>query len=451
VSVVSLPHLYSPREYQQPFWTHMLVDRGLRRRADLVWHRRAGKDKTAWNWMIFSAICLRSGTYFYFFPTYAQGKKDLWDALDRDGVPFLSHIPPEFLLPGGKNETEMQLKVRHQGGGISVIQVVGTDRYDSIRGSNPVGCVFSEFSYQDPAAAKVVQPILRENDGWAVYVYTPNGRNHAYKLHMAATDKGKIGPEWYSSLLTIRDTGLFKVEDIAADVRVGTIDEDDVQREYYCSFTGAISGAYYAKQIEQAYADGRIAKVPWDGMMPTETWWDLGIDDSMSIWFVQRTRGEIRLIDYEEHSGEGFAFYKKLLADKPYHYSQHIMPHDISVRELGTGKTRLETATKIGIRPIRVASKDYNIMDGIQAARMMFSQCYFDETKCERGISALSSYHKQRDELRGVFSKQPVHDWSSHAADAFRTGARGSRSPEVETGPRQERADTAWDPFQRER
>jgi len=443
---VILPHLYTPRPYQEAFWEHMGGSGGLRKRADLVWHRRAGKDKTAWNWMIFSAICLRPGTYFYFFPTYAQGKKDLWDASDREGTPFLAHIPAECLV--SKNETEMQLKVKNQNGGQSIIQIVGTDRYDSIRGSNPVGCVFSEFSYQDPAAAKVVQPILRENDGWAVYVYTPNGRNHAYKLHIAATDR-KAGPEWYSSLLTIRETGLFSTDDIAADVRVGTIDEDDVAREYYCSFTGAVSGAYYAKQIELAYADGRISRVPWDGMLPVETWWDLGIDDSMSIWYVQRTRGEIRLIDYDEHSGEGFPFYKKLLADKPYHYSFHIMPHDISVRELGTGKTRLETATKIGIRPIRVAPKDYNIMDGIQASRMMFSQCYFDENKCERGISALTSYHKQRDELRGVFSKQPVHDWSSHAADAFRTGARGSRAPEIEMGPRQERADDGWDPFKR--
>src|SRR5207245_5857192 len=141
---------------------------------------------------------------------------------DKDGLPFLSHIPPECLA--GKNETEMQLKVHNRMGGESIIQIVGTDRYDSIRGSNPVGCVFSEFSYQDPNASKVVQPILRENDGWAVYVYTPNGRNHAYKLHIAASDH-KADPEWYSSLLTIRDTGLFKVEDIEADIRVGTIDE----------------------------------------------------------------------------------------------------------------------------------------------------------------------------------------------------------------------------------
>src|SRR5947209_1953031 len=214
----------------------MTVDGGYRRRADLVWHRRAGKDKTAWNWMIFSAIALRQGTYFYFFPTYAQGKKDLWDAQDRDGVPFLAHVPKECLA--GKNETEMQLKVKNRAGGESIIQIVGTDRYDSIRGSNPVGCVFSEYAFQDPQAAKVVQPILRENGGWAVFVTTPNGRNHAFKLY----EEAKKDKDWYSSLLTINDTGLFSKDDIAADVRMGIIDEDDVAREFYCSFTGAIQG-----------------------------------------------------------------------------------------------------------------------------------------------------------------------------------------------------------------
>src|SRR6266850_4307611 len=436
-----LPHLYQPRDYQRPFWSHLLDQGGYRKRAALVWHRRAGKDMTAWNWMIFSAIALRAGTYFYFFPTYAQGKKDLWDAQNKDSVPFLDFVPKEYIL--GKNETEMQIKVRNRAGGESIIQIVGTDRYDSIRGSNPIGCVFSEYSYQDPGAAKVVQPILRENGGWAVFVFTPNGRNQAFKLH----EEAQKDKDWYSSLLTIDNTHLFSKDDIAADVRMGIVDEDDVAREFYCSFTGSIQGAYYAKQIELAYADERIRRVPWDGTLPVETWWDLGIDDSMSIWFAQRTRGEIRLIDYEEHSGEGFPFYAKLLRDKPYHYSHHLMPHDISVREFGTCITRRETCAKLGIRPIRTAPKLQDLMEGIQAARIMFSQCYFDEVKCERGISALSSYKKQKDELRGVYSKHPVHDWASHGADAFRTGATASRAPESDAQPRQERADDNWSPF----
>lgn len=412
---------------------------GLRKRANLVWHRRSGKDKTAWNWMLLSAIGLRQGIYFYFFPTYAQGKKVLWDGMDRAGMPFLAHVPPECLID--KNETEMQVRLRHAAGGESIVQIIGTDKYDSIRGTNPVGCVFSEFSFQDPGAWKVVQPILRENDGWAVFVYTPNGHNHAFQMHEMAAKN----PKWFSSLLTIEHTQSVKKEDIDEEVALGLLDADDVAREYYCSFSGSMQGAYYGKLLEAAYTEGRISNVPWDPALPVETWWDLGMDDATTIWFVQRHRFEVRCIDYLEASDVGLPFYAKELTTRPYIYDVHVMPHDIKVRELGPGKSRREIAEGLGIRPIRVTPK-WALDEGIDSVRRLIPLCWFDEHKCARGIAALSNYCKQYDDVRKVFSRVPQHNWASHGADAFRTGAVGGREYRVDREP-QDTAESDYNPF----
>ena len=191
-------------------------------------------------------------------------------------------------------------------------------------------------------------------------------------------------------------------------------------------------GAYYQAQMREAKAEGRITNVPWEQNLPVQTFWDLGVADSTSIVFVQSVNGgkEIRIIDYEEHSGEGLAFYVKLLSEKPYTYAEHHGPHDIRVRELGTGRSRLELAADMGLHFSVV--KNIPIMDGIQAVRSLFNRCWFDEEKCRLLIDCLSTYHKQYDEINQVYKDRPVHDFASHGADAFRYFGVGFQEPNTQ-------------------
>lgn len=381
------------------------MDNGCKR-AVAIWHRRAGKDKTLVNLIIKKAL-ERKGTYYYFFPTYTQGKKILWDGMDRDGFPFRSHIPQEII----KSDHSTELKIILKNG--SIIQIIGSDNIDSVVGTNPVGCIFSEYALQNPKGWDFVRPILAENGGWAVFNYTPRGKNHGYDLYVMA----KNNPAWFCQLLTINDTKAISPEFVHAEREAGMSD-DLIEQEFYCSFDAAIQGAYYSKQINLARKEGRITNVPYDQSLKVNTVWDLGIGDSTSIWFYQQAGIEIRAIDYYETTGEGLAHYKHVLNELNYVYGDHYAPHDIQVRELGTGKSRLEVAKALGIN-FSVAP-NIPIDDGIEAARSIFSRCWFDEKKCQHGIDALASYHKEYDDKRREYKIRPVHDWSSHAADAFR-------------------------------
>jgi len=385
-------------------------------RAVSIWHRRAGKDKTLINLLAKEAF-KRRGTYFYLLPTYAQGRKIIWDGMDREGFKFLDHIPQE--LRQNTNSTEMKITLRNG----SIIQVIGSDNYDSIMGTNPIGCVLSEFALQDPRGWDYVRPILRENDGWAVFNSTPRGHNHLYNLYNMAKDN----PDWFSELLTVKDTGVLTKRDID-DERKSGMNEDLVHQEFYCSFDAALPGAFFAKEMAQAREQGRICGVPIVPGVPVDTHWDLGMDDATAIWFSQTIGREIHLIDYEEHSGEGLAFYADLLREKKesngWSYGIHKGPHDIEVRELGTGKSRLEIAAEMGLK-FEVAQRPQRKEDAIAAARNILASCWFDKERCNTGIQGLISYRKDYDEKNKVFKLRPVHDWASHPADAFQTLALG--------------------------
>lgn len=417
-SKIRLPYNFTPRDYQLPVLR--ALDNGFKR-AITVWHRRSGKDKTFINYMA-KEMYKNVGAYFYLFPTYKQGKKVIWNGMDRNGFKFTDHIPKEIRRRTDNGEMFIETKNN------STFQVIGTDNIDSIVGSNPRGVVFSEWSLQDPTAWDYLRPILAENGGWAVFDYTPRGRNHGYTLLEMAK---KYPDQWFTQILTVDDTKAISPE-ILHQERLEIISKDGndalYQQEYMCSFDVPIQGAYYADQLMLADEQGRITSVPHDPSTRVYTFWDLGIDDSMSIWFMQVAGREIHFIDYFEDSGEGIAHYIKHLADKKdYIYAKHYAPHDIKVRELSTGKSRLETAKSLGI--------DFEVVpmlaveDGINASRSVLGQCWFDKEKCERGINALRSYHKDWDEENQVWRPKPVHDWSSHASDAFRQFAVGFKHP----------------------
>jgi hypothetical protein len=414
---VHIPNNYTPRDYQRLFFDAM--QSGIRR-AVLVWHRRSGKDKTALNWLIPESQ-RRVGAYYHLFPTYNQGQKIIWDGIDKDGFKVLDHFPQELVLK--KHETEMKIHLVNG----SIYQIVGTDRFDRIVGPNPVGCIFSEYALQDPRAWDLIRPILRENGGWAVFCFTPRGENHGWRLYSMA----RRNPKWFCELRTVdhtihQDRRVFTPEDIAEELAEG-MDPDLVEQEFFCSFKGSTQGSYYGKFLKEAQQAGRIGRVPWESQLRVDTWWDLGIDDYMAIWFTQAVAKEIRVIDYLQDSGEGLEYYAKELDKKPYVYGTHNAPHDIKVRELGTGKSRLEVAEKLGIKFEVVP--DIGKAEGIQAVRTILPRCWFDAGKCERGLDALRSYSKKWDEERKCFKDSPNEDWSSHAADGFRYFGVGFKEP----------------------
>lgn len=192
------------------------------------------------------------------------------------------------------------------------------------------------------------------------------------------------------------------------------------------SFLTYHEGAYYSLEMRDANAQGRITAVPYETASPVVTAWDLGIGDTTAIWFAQMIGPETRLIDHYETSGVGLDHYVRVLQEKGYIYGQHILPHDVRVRELGSGKSRLETLNSLGLQNIQIAPQ-LNVDDGIQASRSLLATCWFDAEKCSHGIEALRAYHREYDDNNMVWKGRPAHDWSSHSADAFRYLAVGYR------------------------
>lgn len=414
---LTIPYKYTPRFYQKPIF--QAFDRGYKRIIQ-VWHRRAGKEKTDIN-LVAREIFKDVGAYYYVFPTYNQGKKVLWNGADKDGMRFLDHFPESTRSRTVGNEMFIEFKNG------STFQVVGSDNIDSIVGTNPKGVVFSEYSLQDPKAWDFIRPILAENEGWAIFNFTPRGENHAYELLQFAESDST----WFVSNLTVEDTQAIKpavLEQERKEIVAKNGDDAIFKQEYFNSFAAALQGSYYGRIIERMEENGQITKVPYEENLRVNTWWDLGINDSMSIGFFQRYGKENRMIDYMEGSGEGLAYYIKALKEKEYFYGKHYAPHDIVVREMGTGKSRLEAAKDLGLNfetirendKIKSAVPNLSVQEGIDATRVLLSNLYIDKEKCAPCIKALKNYHKDFDEKNKVYRNNPKHDWSSHAADMMR-------------------------------
>jgi len=434
---ITLPYMWKPWPHQMKFWDAFVI-RNTKRNV-IVWHRRAGKDQTALNAMIVKAH-ERVGMYWYVFPEYKQGREIFWDGMRDDGRRFRDAIPKDLIF---RSRDDMMLIELKNG---SMIKVIGTDNADSIVGPNPVGCIFSEFSLQNPAAWNLVRPILNANNGWAIFVYTPRGRNHGYDMYKTGLKMMEDDPDrWFTQLLTRDDTSKILVGDdgqpikdeatgevlwgpivteemIEEDLATGMAKEL-VDQEYYCDFNASLIGSYYGKELALARAQERISKMPYNINKKVHTAWDLGLDDSTAVWFFQIINGNLRIIDYREWSNVSFGDILKDIKEMPYVYGKHIGPHDITTREFTTKESRYNFAKKLGIK--FYPCPKLSIMDGIEAARRALAISLFDETKCSQGLDALSQYSKKWDSARKVFLEKPHHDWSSHASDAFRYLAVG--------------------------
>lgn len=383
-------------------------------------------------WMVPEA-CRVTGVYYYFFPTYAQGKKIIWDGIDSSGVPLLHYIahylgmePRDAARVIKFNETELQITLPTIRGGSqgSIIQLVGTDNLDSIMGTNPIGCIYSEYALQNPQAWSFTRPILEANGGWAVFVFTPRGDNHAFKLYEEACKSDK----WFVSLKTVQDTvkhdgsPIISMDQINNMRREGE-SEDVIQQEYFCSFSGAQTGSFYSNLVNDCRNGGRVRPDIYDSTLPVDTFWDIGNGDSTVVGFRQVLHNELRWIDCYSAEREGLDHYASVLAEKArihkYRYRHHYFPHDMKVREFSTNESRIAAARRMGISPCSVVAKR-PLYEGIDAVRRRFQRYWFDSQKCARLLNALSYYHKKWDKHGNVFSDMPDHDWTSHFADMVR-------------------------------
>lgn len=396
---------FVPRDYQLPI-LDAIENKGYKKVLAIL-PRRAGKDITAFQLCI--RQCLKKVcVIFYIFPTYASGKKILWDSITNTGERILDYIPEELIE--SKNGQEM--KIRFKNG--SLFQVVGSDNYDSLMGTNPQGVVFSEYALQDPRAYQYIRPILTANLGWALFISTPRGKNHMWHLYQIAIHS----PEWFVYKLSITDTNHIPLSEIEKERQEGIMSEDLIQQEYYTSFEMGIQGSYYAHYIDNMRLKGQIGIVPWEPGFKVHTAWDLGMRDSTCIIFFQVIGQVIRIIDNYEKSKEGLEHYAKILQQKPYTYGKHIAPHDIKVREMGTGMSRIEKAKQLGIA--FTLAPDLPIQDGIESVRSTLQKVWVDGVACTQLLKALENYRAEYDYRIGDYKKVPLHDWSSHFADAMR-------------------------------
>lgn len=360
----------------------------------------------------------RDPRFAYIAPTYTQAKDVAWSYVKQHGLDISGAVP---------HESELRLDLPNGGR----VRLYGADNYDRLRGLYLDGVVLDEYGDMDPRAwPEVIRPTLSDRQGWAIFIGTPKGRNHFSEM----VEYAKSNPdEWLYMCLKASETKLLPESELKDARNAPGMTEDMYLQEYECSFDAAVQGAYYAKDLQELEEQERIGNVPYDKGVDVHTAWDLGIGDSTAIWFMQCVGKERRVIDYYEASGVGLDHYVKMLREKPYVYGSHILPHDVEVKELGTGKSRYEILISLGIKSTEIMiCPKLPVDDGIQSARAFLSQCWFDENRCKHGLEALRQYRREPDEKKSVgertyFKPKPLHDWTSHAADAFRYLAIGFR------------------------
>jgi phage terminase large subunit len=397
---------YAPRP--QFFCFH----RRRERFGKIVAHRRAGKTVACINdligWALLNQRSHPPPRYAYVAPTFTQAKDVAWGYLKHYSGPMAFAVSESELwveLPNGAR-----------------VRLYGADNIDRMRGLYFDGVTLDEPAQMNPACwPTVVRPTLADFAGFATFIGTPRGRDWFYEVDRLTG--GELDPEFFRLTLKASETGLVSAEEIASMTK--DLTDEQYAQEFECSFEAAIVGAYYGKLMAAAEAEKRICGVPYEPSAQVWTSWDLGIRDATAIWFAQLVGREVRIIDYYEASGVDLGHYVRELAQRPYLYAGHIVPHDAQAKELGTGKSRLEVLESLGLKHITVAP-NHRVEDGINAVRVFIPKCWFDAQKCGRGIDALKLYRAEVDERRAdpagtpLLKPHPVHDWTSHAADSFR-------------------------------
>lgn len=422
---INLPYKFKLRHYQTALHAHMVAptplgkelnDRRAGKRACMVWHRRTGKDKTCFANEVVPAMFERVGVYHYYFPTATDGRKILWNGIDKSGMPFLNHFPNDLI----KSKDKQQMIIEAVNG--SIFQIIGSDRTESV-GTNPVGSVFSEFSKQNPRWWDYVRPILAENGGWAIFNWTPRGKNHAYRMDRMARNN----PKWFFEKLTADQTGAISMEAIQDD-RDSGMSEAMIQQEYYCSYDLSVEGAYYSGVMGKMMDSGQIGVVNHDPHHQVYAILDFGY--TTAVWFVQEVGVNAHIIRYYEESGRSIEGWAQLLLDYKeehgYNFAKVIVPCDMdsNATRIITGYSALETLRGLGLTA-EALQKEVSVQEGIVRTQKFLHRAYIDSENCEQGLVRLESYHEKLNkamstDMNPIFTGVPDKDGNDHGADGMR-------------------------------
>ena len=397
--VIEIP--YKPRTQQLAI--HELMD--SKRFGVVVAHRRMGKTVSAINHIIKDAILNQKEAprYAYIAPTYGQAKRVAWDYLVKYADP----------LGGTSNISELRVDFWGRR-----IQLYGSDNPEALRGQYFDGVILDEIGDQNPKIwTDIIRPALADRKGWCLFIGTPKGHNHFKELR----DRAEKEDGWGLLEFKASETGV--VDDTELKAARNEMGEDKYRQEFECSFDAAVEGSYYGQILNELEDKNHMQEIPREELSRTFTAWDLGMGDSTSIWVAQLVGTEVRLIDYYENHGVGLDHYVKWIKDNDYTKAEHILPHDVRVRELGSGKSRLEMLEEAGLE-IKIAPR-IGLDDGIQAVRRLLPRCWFNVPQVQIGLNCLRNYRRDYDEKRKIFYERPLHDWSSHGSDSFRYLALG--------------------------
>jgi len=395
---------YTPRKQQA--YIHNNLDKF--RYSLLCCHRRFGKTVMCINHLIKSAMTNKNHNprFAYIAPTYSQAKKIAWD--------YLKFYTEK--IPGTKwNESELRCDLMNG----SRITLLSSENPDSIRGIYLDGCIIDEAAQiSENLINEVITPALSDRKGFMILVGTPKGMNNLFYDYY---QKAQANNNWFLYRAKASDTGIVDKEELTA--ALGVMGKSKYNQEFECSFIGNISGSIYGEIIASLDDKKQLCRVPLNPGYPVNTAWDLGYNDQTAIIFFQQVGASINIIDYYENRNQAFPHYAQVLKEKDYVYENHYAPHDIEVTEFSSGKSRIEVAFQMGI-PFKVAPKTA-IEDGIHSVKMMLPRMWIDTDNCKKLIDALRHYHRVFNDKQRTYKIKPVHDWSSHAADAMRVLATG--------------------------
>lgn len=417
--IPTIPNNWQPRHYQLD--ALKAFEAGKRRQSH-IWHRRAGKDSFSLNLSAIQAH-MEIGTYWHLFPLQVQARRAIWSGIGADGKRFLEQAFPTELRTATRSQ-EMQIELQCG----SIWQMAGSDNYDALVGSNVRGVIFSEWALCDPRSWDYIRPILRENDGWAIFITTYRGKNHAWSMHRKVRDN----PDWFSSTFDVTQTRRNNGEPVLTEADIQAerdegMTEPMIQQEYYCSPMAAFAGAFWGKAMRDMTAQKRITRVVYEPDLPVVVALDLGMDDHMTVIHIQEHNNEVRIIDSDAYRFTSIPDVCAEIAKKPWPVVLCYLPHDAAVTGMNTGQTREQVFRNHGYKTVVVPSPAGSKLPGIETARNLLAQTWIDEDNNFTLIEAFTGYRTEETKQDGVFQKSPAHTWESHYADAWQVYAKARK------------------------
>lgn len=409
---------FNVRWYQQDF--HRALVERTHDRLIAIWHRRAGKDEIVLNAMRTLAM-QQPGTYWHCFPEQKQARKAIWNGVDgHTGRRRIHQAFPEGIIKRMQDD-DMFIELTNG----ATFQLIGSDRYDSTVGSGPKGIAYSEWALSNPAAWAYHSPMIRESKGFAAFITTPRGNNHAKTMF----DRAQDNPAWFSQLLSVTETQTLSDEVLAEaleeyqDLHGIDLGRAIFEQEYLCSWSGAMIGAYFGAEVNKAEREGRFQDVPIDRDHPVHSAWDLGKAVNNPIWLFQVIKGQPRIVDFYQPESDDLDDWVAWLNGQGYTGTDYV-PHDIMTTEWGSKRSRFDILKEKRSRAKRIPR--VSVADGLQAGRTTINAAVFhtgDDERGERvkaGIEGLRNYRREWDDDLKTFRENPVKDWAEHIGSAWR-------------------------------